>query len=117
ESGQITQRILLRNEKVQQLSFSTIDHNSSGHEKLARAQLWFELLDIRRLILEHVDTALVVITESLDELHAYRKNYLPRRTKLAAKFLGPEVWTTYTLPEEWKKYLPDKRAYSRILTL
>ncbi len=115
ETGQISKRIALRNARRELLTGGTIEE-AQHHEIGARTILfWHEMLDFRRILLFHVDTALIASYEALERLSAYRTVHFRRQNKLFRLITGPEHWTTYAIPDKWKSLVPDRNKYDDVL--
>lgn len=92
--------------------------NDNPHKKMI---FIFQMLAFRKSVREHVDTALVVSQEALDQLEEYRKKHLKKRGWYSRWFflifIEKEAWTTYKQAPRITKAMPDKANYRSILDI
>lgn len=110
-SKRITDRNVYRKEKVD----GTLEDARAKKIGPNTLLFWYEMLDSRTTVCAHVDTALVVIAEALDQLERFRKKHFKERNKFSQFAFGRERWTSYKLPEKWREFMPDKNSYKDVI--
>jgi hypothetical protein len=76
----------------------------------------YQLLSLRSNIEEYVNTALILIIESIERIEKYREKHFPKRFVLWRWLFPKRRWVKYKLPEKVRELIPDREQYKDMIT-
>lgn len=119
ETNQVSKTIVLRNNLWREDPHKGRTEILSGAFSPETAVYYFQMLTFRHVLKEHVDMALVLINEVLDQLRSNRQQTFRKQAGLRGQvselLFGPQAWADYQQSSRIKRAIPDRNKYKSIL--
>lgn len=114
EVKQVSKRTAYRNSVHTRLEPTLRGEMASGVPGPNTLIFWGEMISLRLLTLDHVDTALGIVPEIIDQIGAYRTRAF-KKTLLRKILRRKEKWLVFSLQGKWKTFMPDRNEYQHII--